>query len=171
MKEICQDEIFTFHQDEKNIRTKRSKPCNPKRILLEGDPGMGKTTLCQDLAFRFANSKKENENEFDELLNLINDEDYGGYIVSLCSSPLNLAIICLLISSGGLQKITTRTELYKSVTKFLVKKATTHLAQTPDDLKDLLKTITADDWLLKHDFLIYQSYLICWMEIFVMEAI
>ncbi|ELU07566.1 hypothetical protein CAPTEDRAFT_200018 [Capitella teleta] len=51
-KEFGQDEVFVSHRDEGSSSAK--KPCNPKRILVEGDPGMGKTTLCQDLAFRWA---------------------------------------------------------------------------------------------------------------------
>ncbi|ELT92665.1 hypothetical protein CAPTEDRAFT_209521 [Capitella teleta] len=51
-KEFTQDEVFVSHRDEGSSSAK--KPCNPKRILVEGDPGMGKTTLCQDLAFRWA---------------------------------------------------------------------------------------------------------------------
>ncbi|ELU15967.1 hypothetical protein CAPTEDRAFT_193620 [Capitella teleta] len=85
---------------------------------------------------KFANSKKENETKFFKLLNLIGEDEHthgldgdeeqklqGQHMASLCSSPLYLAFICLLISSGGLQKITTRTELYKSITKFMVKRA------------------------------------------------
>uniref|UniRef100_X1ZN79 NACHT domain-containing protein n=1 Tax=Capitella teleta TaxID=283909 RepID=X1ZN79_CAPTE len=56
-KEIHQDELFAPHQEEKSSSAKRLKPCNPKRILVEGDPGMGKTTLCQNLAFRWGHEE------------------------------------------------------------------------------------------------------------------
>ncbi|ELU14258.1 hypothetical protein CAPTEDRAFT_206691 [Capitella teleta] len=272
--EFSQEEIFAPHQEEKSSSAKRLKPCNPKRILVEGDPGMGKTTLCQNLAFRwgheectgeckcapcvhswtlvvyltaanlkgftdihtairdhllressieevkaalkssqsntlfiidsydegfkdnvllhdliegrvyanatllltsrpnyledllkkafdselstygfnreqkrlyvtrFANSKKENESKFEGLLDLINDKYNRGYITSLCSNPLNLAIICLLICSDGLPNITNRTELYKSITKFLVKKASERMHRPKKEIEaDIIRPI------------------------------
>ncbi|ELU08302.1 hypothetical protein CAPTEDRAFT_195088 [Capitella teleta] len=281
--EIHQDELFAPHQEEKSSSAKRLKPCNPKRILVEGDPGMGKTTLCQNLAFRwghekcteeckcapclhswtfvvyltaanlkgfkkihnavrkhllpklsihklkaalkssesktlfiidsydecfkdnvllhdliqgrvyanatllltsrpnylkahltkafdsklstdgfnreqkrlyvtrFANSKRENESKFEGLLSLINDDDswndydeevHRRHILSLCSNPLNLAIICLLICSDGLPNITNRTELYKSVTKFLEKKASERMHRPMEEIEaDIIRPI------------------------------
>ncbi|ELU14869.1 hypothetical protein CAPTEDRAFT_207580 [Capitella teleta] len=274
-KEIHQGELFAPHQEEKSSSAKRLKPCNPKRILVEGDPGMGKTTLCQNLAFRwgheectgeckcapcvhswtfvvylnaanlkgftdihtavhkhllpkessieevkaalkssqsntlfiidsydegfkenvllrdliegrvyanatllltsrpnyledllkkafdsklstdgfnreqkrlyverFAKSKKENESKFEGLLDLINDKYNRGDITSLCSNPLHLAIICLLICEDGLPNITNRTELYKSVTKFLVKKASERMHRPMEEIEaDIIRPI------------------------------
>ncbi|ELT89446.1 hypothetical protein CAPTEDRAFT_188032 [Capitella teleta] len=276
--EFHQDELFAPHPEEKSSSAKRLKLRNPKRILVEGDPGMGKTTLCQNLAFRwghekctgefkcapcvhswtfvvslnaanlkdftdihtavhkhllpkessihklkaalkssesktlfiidsydegfkdnvllrdliegrvyanatllltsrpnylkdhlkkafdsklstygfnreqkhlyverFAKSKKENESKFEGLLNLINDDEleywwndeglHRQHIISLCSNPLNLAIICLLICSDGLPDITNRTELYKSITKFLVKKASERMHRPLEEIE------------------------------------
>ncbi|ELU01436.1 hypothetical protein CAPTEDRAFT_206785 [Capitella teleta] len=298
-REFSQEEIFISHRDEKSSPAKRRKLCNPKRILVEGDPGMGKTTLCQNLAFRwtqeectgeckctpcvhswsvviyltagmlqgyknietavhhhllleisteelkktlkscqtlfiidsydegcptenlllqdmvkgtvcanatliltsrpnhlrdlwkyfdtkltitgfnseqqrlyverFANFKKKYKGKFDELLNLIKDEHYeheydllfgdeeqvkqphGQHIfmlngklhsASLCSNPLNLAIICLLIISDELQNIKSRTELYKCVTKFLVKKASERMKRPKEKIEaDIIRPL------------------------------
>ncbi|ELU13861.1 hypothetical protein CAPTEDRAFT_197828 [Capitella teleta] len=100
---------------------------------------------------RFANSKRENESKFEGLLSLINDDDswndydeelHRRHIISLCSNPLNLAIICLLICSDGLPNITNRTELYKSVTKFLEKKASERMHRPMEEIEaDIIRPI------------------------------
>ncbi|ELT89936.1 hypothetical protein CAPTEDRAFT_186465 [Capitella teleta] len=54
-KHFHQDDLFISHRNQDEARGLKSK--DPKRILIEGEPGMGKTTLCQNLAFRWSQEK------------------------------------------------------------------------------------------------------------------
>ncbi|ELU03668.1 hypothetical protein CAPTEDRAFT_209081 [Capitella teleta] len=229
-EEFSQDEVFVPHRKQKTRPGMTLEPCNPKRILVEGDPGMGKSTLCRNLAFRWAREKCTGEckytpcvhswslviyltaaniqgyddietavrahllprmtidevkdalnsnqstvlfivDSFDEgnndnpiLRDLIKGHVYANATLLLTSrphslkelemrefesklstqgfnneqkrfSPLNLAIICLLISEG-LPSMATRTELYESVTKFLVKKASDRMGRPKEEIEE-----------------------------------
>ncbi|ELT88937.1 hypothetical protein CAPTEDRAFT_200868 [Capitella teleta] len=138
----------------------------PLHLQIEETPTIEQQRLYVE---RFANFKKKYKGKFDELLNLIKDEHYeheydllfgdeeqvkqphGQHIfmlngklhsASLCSNPLNLAIICLLIISDELQNIKSRTELYKCVTKFLVKKASERMKRPKEKIEaDIIRPL------------------------------
>ncbi|ELU06598.1 hypothetical protein CAPTEDRAFT_213051 [Capitella teleta] len=67
-KEVTLCKIFTPSKDGKF----------PKRILIEGEPGQGKTTLCQTLAYAWSDRSDEDISTFD-LVILLNAEDFNGH--------------------------------------------------------------------------------------------
>ena len=90
---FCLDEIFTrlrFLNKEKTRGTLAEEITNmtaifkahegsqkPRTVLIEGDPGMGKTTYCQKLAYDWANRREEWDESFPkiELLLLLRCQD------------------------------------------------------------------------------------------------
>ncbi|ELU14168.1 hypothetical protein CAPTEDRAFT_189331 [Capitella teleta] len=78
---------------------------------------------------RFAEFRKQNMRRFEHLL------DDKTEIASLCSNPLNLSILCLLISTEENQRIETRSELYSSVHRFLKKKASKRMRRSLDKIE------------------------------------
>lgn len=49
------------------IFKKHAKCQRPRRVLIEGDPGMGKSTYCQKLAYDWAIKQEESDSSFPEI--------------------------------------------------------------------------------------------------------
>ncbi|ELU11587.1 hypothetical protein CAPTEDRAFT_205659 [Capitella teleta] len=82
-KEVTLCKIFTPSKDGKF----------PKRILIEGEPGQGKTTLCQTLAYAWSNRSDEDISTFD-LVILLNAEDFNGHWSLADAIISNLLPLC-----------------------------------------------------------------------------
>ncbi|ELT91370.1 hypothetical protein CAPTEDRAFT_201949 [Capitella teleta] len=85
---------------------------------------------------RFARCTKQKEKKFRRLL------DDKTEIASLCSNPLNLSILCMLITTEENQRIETRSELYSSVHTFLMKKASERMRRPLEQIEaDIIRPL------------------------------